>query len=169
MTVVAQTDRLQLCQFTVEDAPFILQLVNDPSWLQFIGDRGIHTLAQAGSYLQDGPLASYVQHGYGLYRVQRKVDGLSLGMCGLVKRPSLPQPDIGFAFLPKFTGHGYAFEAATAVLHHAKTDLNLPTVLAITMPENHRSIKLLQKLGLHFQKMVSVEKDKPEVMLFQQG
>jgi RimJ/RimL family protein N-acetyltransferase len=100
------TERLELVHLTLEDAPFILELVNDPAWLRFIGDRGVRTLAQAEAYLQDGPLASYATHGFGLYLVRRKSDGAPLGMCGLLKRPSLPQPDIGFAYLPQFTGQG---------------------------------------------------------------
>jgi RimJ/RimL family protein N-acetyltransferase len=167
--VVLDTKRLQLRHFTLDDAPFILELVNDPSWIQFIGDRGIRTLAQAEEYLQNGPMASYAEHGFGLYLVQRKFDNVRLGMCGLVKRPSLPHVDIGFAFLPQFTGYGYAFEAATAVLHHAHHDLNLSPIVAIVAPDNQRSIKLLQKLGLHFQEMISLVEDQPDVMLFQQA
>ncbi len=167
MTIVAETERLQIRHFTLEDAPFILELVNQPAWIQFIGDRGVHTLAQAEAYLQNGAMASYEAHGFGLYLVQRKADGGRLGMCGLIKRPSLPYVDIGFAFLPQFTGQGYAFEAATAVLHHAQHDLNLSPILAITATDNQRSIKLLQKLGLHFQKMISLAEGQPELKLFQ--
>ena len=166
MKLVTETDRLQLYHFMLKDAPFILELVNDPAWLRFIGDRGVHTLAQAETYLQTGPIASYAEHGFGLYRVQRSVDGVSIGMCGLVKRPSLPHVDIGFAFLPQFTGHGYAFEAATSLLHYAQHDLKLSPIVAITAPDNHRSIKLLQKLGLHFQDMISLGQDQPDTMLF---
>lgn len=163
---IIETARLQLGHFTLDDAPFILELVNDPSWIQFIGDRGIRTLAQAEAYLQTGPMASYAKNGFGLYLVWRKADKVRLGMCGLVKRPSLPHIDIGFAFLPQFTGQGFAFEAATAVLHHARYDLNLTPIVAIVAPGNHRSIKLLEKLGLRFQKMVSLAENQPESMLF---
>ena len=166
MKIIAETDRLQLRHFALDDAAFILTLVNDPSWIQFIGDRGIRTVAQAEAYLQNGPMASYAENGFGLYLVQRKADLMRLGMCGLVKRQSLPHVDIGFAFLPQFTGQGYAFEAATAVLHHAHHDLNLSPIVAITAPDNHRSIKLLEKCGLHFQKMVSLAEGQPEIMLF---
>ena len=166
MKIVAETERLQLCQLALSDAPFVLELVNDPSWIRFIGDRGIRTLAQAEAYLREGPMASYAEHGFGLYLVRRTVDGMRLGICGLIKRPSLPHVDIGFAFLPQFTGQGYAFEAATAVLHHARHDLNLTTIVAITAPNNHRSIKLLEKLGLRFQKMISLSQTTPDTMLF---
>ena len=166
MKIVAETERLQLCRLALSDAPFVLELVNDPSWIRFIGDRGIRTLAQAGAYLREGPMASYAEHGFGLYLVRRTVDGMRLGMCGLIKRPSLPHVDIGFAFLPQFTGQGYAFEAATAVLHHARHDLNLTTIVAITAPDNQRSINLLQKLGLHYQEAITLAKDQPAVSLF---
>ena len=111
-------------------------------------------------------MASYAEHGFGLYLVRRTVDGMRLGMCGLIKRPSLPHVDIGFAFLPQFTGQGYAFEAAMAVLHHARHDLNLTTIVAITAPDNQRSINLLQKLGLHYQEAITLAKDQPAVSLF---
>jgi [ribosomal protein S5]-alanine N-acetyltransferase len=166
MKIVVETERLQLGHFSLYDAPFILELVNDPSWIQFIGDRGIHTLAQAEVYLQHGPMASYAENGFGLYLVRRTVDAMRLGMCGLVKRPSLPHVDIGFAFLPQFTGQGYAFEAATAVLHHAHHDLNLSPIVAITAPDNQRSVKLLEKCGLHFQEMISLGQGRPDTMLF---
>ncbi|MBK8903146.1 MAG: GNAT family N-acetyltransferase [Anaerolineaceae bacterium] len=166
MSTIAITARLELVRLTLEDAPFILELVNDPSWLRFIGDRGVHTVAQAEAYLQNGPLASYTANGYGLYLVRRQADGACLGMCGLVKRPSLPHPDIGFAYLPQFTGQGYGFEAATAVLHHARHELNLSPILAIVAPDNHRSIRLLEKLGLKFQKRLSLDEGQSEVLLY---
>lgn len=166
MSFVAETERLELVHLTVEDAPFILELVNDPAWLRFIGDRGVRTVAQAEAYLRDGPLASYAAHGFGLYLVRRQADGALLGMCGLLKRPSLPQPDIGFAFLPQFTGQEYGFEAATAVLHHTRHVLNLSPILAIVKPNNHRSIKLLEKLGLRFQQRLFLDEGQSEVLLY---
>ncbi len=166
MSLIAVTERLELVHLTLDDAPFILELVNDPAWLRFIGDRGVRTLAQAEAYLQDGPLASYVANGYGLYLVRRKSDGARLGMCGLLQRPSLPQPDIGFAYLPQFTGQGYGFEAATAVLHHAHHELNLSPILAIVKPDNVPSIKLLEKLGMQRQKLLSLDEGQSEVLLY---
>ncbi|WP_420641677.1 GNAT family N-acetyltransferase [Candidatus Leptofilum sp.] len=161
-----ETERLQLCHFNVDDAEFVLTLVNDPGWIRFIGDRDIHTVAQAKAYLQDGPMASYATNGFGLYLVRRTADNVRLGMCGLVKRPSLPHVDIGFAFLAEYTGKGYAFEAATAVLNYAHSDLNLKPIVAITAPDNHRSVRLLEKLGLQFHKMVSLSEGEPQVNLF---
>jgi RimJ/RimL family protein N-acetyltransferase len=166
MSIVAETERLELVHLTVEDAPFILELVNDPAWLRFIGDRGVHTPAQAVVYLQNGPLASYGANGYGLYLVRRKADGARLGMCGLLKRPSLPHPDIGFAYLPQFTGQGYGFEAATAVLHHARHQLNLSPILAIVKPDNVPSINLLEKLGMQLQQRLSLDEGQSEVLLY---
>ncbi len=166
MSTVAETERLELVHLNLADAPFILELVNDPAWLRFIGDRGVRTLAQAEAYLQDGPLASYATHGFGLYLVRRKSDGARLGMCGLLKRPSLPQPDIGFAYLPQFTGQGYGFEAATAVLNHARHQLNLSPILAIVKPDNVPSINLLEKLGMQRQKRLSLDGGQSEVLLY---
>lgn len=161
-----ETERLQLCHLALDDAGFILRLVNEPGWLRFIGDRGIHTLAAAEAYLRDGPMASYEANGFGLYLVRRKSDLARLGMCGLVKRPSLQHVDIGFAFLSLYTGHGYALEAATAVLHHARYELNLSPILAIVAPDNERSIHLLEKLGLQEQKRITLDEGKREVLLY---
>ncbi|WP_420629743.1 GNAT family N-acetyltransferase [Candidatus Leptofilum sp.] len=164
MVCLIETKRLQLCHFCLDDAPFVLKLVNEPGWIRFIGDRGIRTVAQAEAYLRDGPMASYAANGFGLYLVRRTADNVRLGMCGLVKRPSLPNVDIGFAFLDQHTGQGYALEAAMAVLNHAHTDLK--PVVAITAPDNVRSIKLLRKLGLQFKEFVSVGEGQPQVKLF---
>lgn len=166
MSTIAETARLALVPLSLDDAPFILELLNDPAWLRFIGDRGVRTLAQAEAYLQNGPLASYAAHGFGLYLVQRKSDGARLGLCGLLKRPSLPQPDIGFAYLPQFTGQGYGFEAATAVLRHARHELNLSPILAIVKPDNVPSIKLLEKLAMKLQQRLSLDEGQSEVLLY---
>lgn len=162
MTVL-QTERLILRYLQQTDAPFMVQLLNDPSWIKYIGDRGVRTIEQAEAYLQAGPMASYAQHGFGLYLVER--DGVPMGMCGLVKRDQLTDVDVGFAFLPQFTGQGYAYEAATAVIHHAQTHLNLSRLVAITASENGRSQRLLQKLGFQFEKMVDWSAEE-QVMLF---
>jgi len=166
MMRILETKRLLLREFTQDDAPFILELVNDPAWLQFIGDRNVHTLAEAKSYLQTGPIDSYHRFGFGLYLVQLQADDVPIGMCGLIKRPSLPDVDIGFAFLPQYTGKGYAFEAATAVLTYAKTKLKLKRIVAITAVNNDRSIKLLEKLGFHYEKMVQLSDDGEALKLF---
>ncbi len=142
------TERLTLRPFTLDDTAFILELVNTPGWLQFIGDRHIHTPEQARQYLENGPLKSYEQHGFGLYRVSLKTDDTPIGMCGLLKRDTLPHPDIGFAFLPAHTGQGYAYEAATAVQAFAHNTLGISTLCAIVLPTNATSIRLLEKIGM---------------------
>lgn len=163
--LVLETPRLALRELTLADAAFILELVNEPLWLQFIGDRGVRTLADAEGYLRQGPLASYAQHGFGLWLVERKADGAPLGLCGLLKRETLPDVDLGFAFLGKFHGQGYAAESAAATLAHGRHKVGLQRVLAITSPGNVASIRLLEKLGLRFEKMFPLAPD-DEVKLF---
>ena len=165
MSLPLETDRLTIRQLTLADAPFIVELVNTPGWLRFIGERNIKTSEQAENYLENGPIASYAQNGFGLYGVELKSEKTLIGMCGLIKRETLPDPDIGFAFLPEFTGSGFAFEAANAVMSLATNTLKLPVVLAITLPENEPSRKLLEKIGLKFVRMTS-SPDKEELMLY---
>ncbi|MEP7275848.1 MAG: GNAT family N-acetyltransferase, partial [Betaproteobacteria bacterium] len=130
------------------DAPFIVRLLNDPGWLRFIGDRGVRDEEDARAYLVRGPLAMYARNGFGLWRVARRDDGAPVGMCGLIKRDSLPDVDVGFAFLPAYRGRGYAAEAAAATLALASTRYRLSRVVAIVSPDNLRSIRLLEKLGM---------------------
>jgi len=144
---VLETPRLALRRFTREDADFILELVNDPSWIRFIGDRGVHSLEDARRYLEAGPMRHYEKHGFGLWAVERKPDGERLGMCGLVKRDQLAHVDLGFAFLPRHRTRGYARESAKGVLAHARDALRLTRLAAITMPANDASARLLGKLG----------------------
>lgn len=163
---VVETERLILREFILTDAPFILELVNDPSWLQFIGDRDVHTMAEARLYLQTGPLDSYQRFGFGLYLIRQKIEETPIGMCGFVKRPSLPDVDIGYALLPQFTGQGFASEAATAVINYGKTALGLKRLAAVTAPDNSRSIKLLEKLGFHFEKMVRLAPEAQKIRMY---
>lgn len=162
---VLETDRLIIRWLTVEDAAFILELVNDPSWLRFIGDRGVRTLEDARSYILKGPVEMYGRLGFGLYLVELKSEGVPIGTCGLIKRDSLKDVDIGFAFLPSFRGQGYAYEAASAVLAYGKNTLGLERIVAIVSPGNDRSIKLLEKLGLRFEQNVQLS-ERNEVKLF---
>lgn len=141
------TSRLVLRPLSTADAAFVLELVNGHDFLRFIGDRGVRTLADAESYITEGPLASYVQHGFGLMLVERRADGAALGMCGLMQKPWLACPDLAYAFLPEATGVGYAGEAARAVLDAALHRIRLPRVLAVVTPDNERSIRLLAALG----------------------
>lgn len=144
-----ETERLLLRPLTTGDAPFILTLLNEPSFLRFIGDKKVRTLEDAQQYLRTGPIASYNQYGFGLLLVELKDSQTPIGMCGLLKREELPDPDIGFAFLPEYWNKGFAFESATAVLKDAQLD----RTLAIVSPDNDSSIRLLEKLGFRFERV----------------
>jgi RimJ/RimL family protein N-acetyltransferase len=162
---IIETDRLKLRYFELTDAKFIVELVNSPGWIEFIGDRNIKTEEAAISYLQNGPLKSYRESGFGLCLVETK-DGNPIWMCGLLKRDALENPDIGFSFLPEFVGKGYAHEIARATLVYAKDKLNIQTIFAITKPENNRSIKLLEKIGFAFARTIFGPVNNEELMLF---
>ncbi len=164
-----ETERLILRHFNPADAPFILALLNQPSFLRYIGDKKVRTLEDASQYILNGPQATYDRHGFGLYQVELKDSHTPIGMCGLLKREELPQPDIGFAFLPDFWNKGYAFEAAAAVLNDARERLQLNRVLAIVNPDNEASIRLLEKLGLTFERNIKLANDRDEVKLFATG
>jgi RimJ/RimL family protein N-acetyltransferase len=156
---VLETVRLILRRLSAGDAAFILELVNDPGWLRFIGDRGVRTLDDARQYILSGPVDMYERLGFGLYAVELKDGGAAIGMCGLIKRDTLPDIDLGFAFLPRFVGQGYASEAAAGVLAYARRALGLSRVLAITSPDNDRSIRLLERIGFRFQGMLQLAED----------
>ena len=162
---ILQTERLALRQFTVGNAEFILELVNEPSFIQNIGDRGVRTLSDAIRYIEAGPVTSYARNGFGLYLVQLKESGESIGMCGLIKRDALDDVDIGYAFLPKFWSKGYAVEAALAAKEQAR-NLGLKRLVAITDPANTGSIRVLEKLGLKFKKMIRLSAGDIELKLF---
>jgi [ribosomal protein S5]-alanine N-acetyltransferase len=164
--IVLTTSRLVLRQLTEDDAPFILELVNDPAWLRYIGDRGVRNVADAQAYIRNGPVASYARNGFGLWLVARTGDNQPLGICGLIRRETLPDVDLGFAFLPQFTGRGFAREAATATLAHGRTKLGLRRIVAVCSPDNTRSIHLLEFLGLRFEKTIHLTPEAPEVKLF---
>jgi RimJ/RimL family protein N-acetyltransferase len=151
--LVLETERLLLRPLTTDDAPFILTLLNEPSFLRFIGDKKVRNLEDARQYILTGPMASYERHGLGLLAVELKASQTPIGMCGLLKREELPEPDIGFAYLPDFWGQGFAFEAAKAVMNDAREGLKLNRVLAIVNPDNDASIKLLERLGLKFERL----------------
>lgn len=165
MNYILETARLTLRQFTNEDAGFIVELVNTSGWLEFIGDRNIHSEEDAINYLQNGPIKSYCENGFGSSMVELK-DGTPIGMCGILKRDSLENPDIGFAFLPAYMGKGYALEIANATLHHATHQWNLKTICAITDPGNVRSIGLLEKIGLRPVKTIPSPTDGTELLLY---
>lgn len=148
-----ETERLRLRPFTTDDAPFVLTLLNEPSFLRFIGDKKVRNLEDARQYLLTGPITSYERNGFGLLLVELKDTNVPIGMCGLIKREELPEPDIGFAFIPDYWRQGFAFEAATAVMNDARERLKLTNILAIVNPDNESSIKLLERLGLRFERI----------------
>jgi RimJ/RimL family protein N-acetyltransferase len=163
---ILETERLLLRRFTITDTTFIIELVNSPGWLTFIGDRNLKTEEQAKKYLQNGPLKSYEINGFGLYLVELKSNRLPIGMCGILKRDNLENPDIGFAFLPEYMGRGFAFEIANATMTYAKDMLKLPVIFAITIPGNKRSINLLEKIGLTFSKTIDLKDTGEQLILF---
>lgn len=146
--VVAETRRLMLRRLTADDAGFMVRLLNDPGFLRYIGDRGVRTVADATLYLQNVAWESYRLHGYGPFLVEIKAEGTPVGMCGLMRKPWLPGPDLAYAFLSKAAGSGYASEAAARVVELAWTTLRLERLYAVVMPENGASIRVLEKLGL---------------------
>lgn len=162
---VLETDRLSLRRLTLDDAPFILRLVNEPSWLRFIGDKGVRDLDDARGYLLSGPLDMYARLGFGLFMVELKDGGQPVGMCGLIKRDTLPDVDIGYAFIPEYWGRGYAIEAAKAVLSYGHHTHGLQRIVAITSPDNDSSVRVLEKLGMKFEGMLQLAA-KDEVRLF---
>lgn len=163
---VLDTTRVRVSPLSLDDAAFILELLNDPDFLRYIGDKGVRSLQDARHYLEAGPLASYARFGFGLYRVGLKPGGEAIGICGVLKREALEHPDLGFAFLARFRSQGYAFEAAAAVLTHARERLGLDRLLAITSPDNVTSIRLLAKLGFRFERTASLHEGAPEVKVF---
>lgn len=164
--MLPETARLRLRQFNFDDAAFIVRLVNTPAWIKFIGDRNVHNEEQARSYLEHGPMKSYRENGFGLCMVETKDPVVPIGMCGLLKRDSLDSPDIGFAFLPEYTGQGYAFEIAASTLEYARSFLCIEKISAITDAANERSIRLLKKLGMTFERNHSLQSDGKELMVF---
>jgi RimJ/RimL family protein N-acetyltransferase len=161
--IILQTERLTLHQLTLTDTPFIIELLNTEGWLKYIGNRNVKTADQARQYLLNGPLKSYADNGFGLYRVSLKNSGTPIGLCGLVKRAYLPGPDIGYAFLPGAAGKGYAFEITNAVIRFAFTELQIDRLFAITFPDNLRSVKLLLKAGMNFEERF-VEENSHEIL-----
>lgn len=165
-STVLSTPRLTLREMTAGDAPFILRLLNDEAFLRYIGDKGVRSEADAREYIAAGPARSYEEFGFGLWLVTLKDGGVPIGICGLLKRPVLDDVDIGFALMPEWRTAGYAFEAASAVLDHARTTLRLPRLLAITSADNHVSGRLLEKLGLAFDRMAQIHDGEPPLKLF---
>jgi RimJ/RimL family protein N-acetyltransferase len=161
---VLQTPRLVMRWLDFSDAPFLLELLNSPGWLRWIGDRQVRTLEDARNYVRNGPMALREKFGYALLQVSLKTDDQPIGICGLLKRAHLDTPDIGFAFLPAFSGMGYALEAAQAVLQWGRA-LGERRVLAITLPDNQASIRLLDKLGMQQQGLLPINEQGEALLL----
>ena len=161
-----ETERLILRRLSEDDAAFIVELLNEPSFIQYIGDKGVRTLDDARQYILNGPVKSYEENGFGLNKVELKSSGAPIGISGLVKRNTLPDADIGFAFLPEYWNQGYAIESARAVMDHARNVLGIDRVVAITSPDNEASGRLLEKIGLRFKRMISLSEGAAEVKLF---
>ena len=164
--IVLESERLTLRQLTPADAAFMLQHLNEPSFIQNIGDKGVRTLEDARNHILTGPMEMYRRHGFGLYRVDMKDTGTPIGTCGLLKRDTLEDVDIGYAFLPQYWSKGYAFEAAKAVMAYGKDTLGIERIVAIVSPHNEGSINVLQKIGLKFEKLMRLTPESNEVKLF---
>jgi RimJ/RimL family protein N-acetyltransferase len=163
---VLETERLILRRLSVEDAEFILKLLNEPSFLHYIGDKGVKTIADAREYILQGPIGSYERFGFGLYLTELKEDGTPIGICGLLKRDTLEDVDIGFALLPQFWKKGYAFESGAAVIAYGKGVVKLKRLVAITSPDNDASGSVLEKLGFRFERLLKLSEDAGEIKLF---
>ena len=165
MTIL-ETDRLRLRKLSTEDAAFILRLLNEVSFIQNIGDKGVRTLDDARSYILTGPIASYEKFGFGLWLVENKTESVPIGICGLLKRETLNDIEIGYALVPEFWSKGFALEAAAGVLGYAGRELALKRIVAIVSPGNQSSIRLLEKLGFRFESMVRLAPEAEEIKLF---
>ncbi|MEH7744320.1 GNAT family N-acetyltransferase [Neobacillus drentensis] len=167
---VMETDRLVLRWLTPDDAEFILELLNDPSWVRFIGDRRVRTLDDARNYIVTGPMEMYSRLGFGLFLTELKDEARTpIGICGLIKRDGLEDVDLGFAFLSRFQGKGYGFEAAAASLEYARDGLDLKRIVAITSKDNVGSARVLEKIGMKFEGMIKLPHDVEELRLFGVG
>ncbi|MBG9450450.1 GCN5 family acetyltransferase [Cytobacillus firmus] len=161
---VLETDRLILRWLTPDDAAFILELLNEPAWIRYIGDKSVHTLDDAKNYILTGPMKMYSQFGFGLFLVERKEGSSPIGMCGLIKRDTLVNVDIGFAFLSRYQTQGYGYESAFATLKYGHEQLDMERILAITSLDNHASSRLLEKIGMKYEGTIFL--DKEELKLF---
>lgn len=161
-----RSERLHLRRMTEDDAGLALAVWNDPAFIDFVGDRGIRTLEEANKAMQDGPLRIWRDEGYGPYVLARADDMEPMGICGLFKRDNLDHPDIGYALLPQFVGKGYAFEAAEAVRDHARDTLGLERIVAIVSPDNPRSVRLLEKLGMTEAGSVRMPDEDEDLLLY---
>ena len=166
---VIETERLSLREMSEADAGFVLEVLNDPGFMRFVGDRGVRTVEEAARYVDERFAESYRQHGFGLWLVEAKEGGVPVGMCGLLKRRELNVVEVGYAFLPAFRGRGYAYEAAAAAMAYARETLGLPRLYAIVNPDNAVSIRVLEKLGMKFERPVRLTGEEADVDLYAAG
>ena len=162
----AETARLRIRPLNEDDAPFVNRLYNSAGFLRYIGDKNIRSEEDARRFLRDGPIRMYRDEGVGLCMVEDRETGTPLGTCGLIKRDTLEDIDIGYAFLPEFEGRGFASESARAVFEYGRDELKLQRVVAITQGDNAGSIRVLEKLGLHFEKNIEEPEDAPALALY---
>ena len=165
-TYIIETERLRLREFNSTDGELIFELLNSQGWLKYIGSRSIATIDDAVNYIETKLQKGYRESGFGFYLVELKATGVKTGMCGLVKREGLDDVDIGFALLPQYENKGYAYESSMAVIQYAKNKLKINKLAAITMPSNFTSVKLLEKLGMKFDKKISLPGDPEELFLY---
>jgi RimJ/RimL family protein N-acetyltransferase len=163
---ILNTERLELRELTFADDAFIMELLNEPAFLRHIGDKGVRSLSDARQYIEKVPMASYRRFGFGLYLVSLGGGEEPIGICGLLKRDTLPDVDVGFAFLTRYWSKGYAMESAAAILDHGRRKLGFKRMVAITAPENHGSIAVLERIGLKFERIVRLAADPKELKLF---
>ena len=164
--MITETPRLRIRELTIGDAEFILGLVNEPSFLENIGDKGVRNLEDARQFILEGSWASHRERGYGQFLVELKDGGEAIGVCGLLYREILDVSDIGCAFLPEFWRRGFAHEAACAVMEYGRATLGIEKIVGLTSEENVASIKALEKLGMSFEKMVKMSEDDPGTALY---
>ena len=164
--MILETERLRLRKLTGDDAAFVLRLVNEPAFLTNIGDKEVRNLADARRFIREGAWTNQPKPGYGQFLVSLKDSGEPVGVCGLLYRPSLDVTDVGFALLSPYHRQGYAYEAATAVVQYGRSTLGIPQIVALTVPENTASIKLIEKLGMQFVKQVQMWPDDPGTLLY---
>lgn len=162
---ILETERLSLREVNKSDAEFILDLLNQPSFIKYIGDRNVRTLEDSRHFIETRFADSYERLGFGLWLVELKTNKTPIGICGFVKRDYLPDADIGFAFLPEYEKKGYGFESAGAVVKYGSETLDIKRVLAITSLDNESSGKLLERLGFKFDELIKSPDDK-ELKLF---
>lgn len=166
MVQVMETDRLILREMEEDDAEFVLELLNEPGWLEHIGDRGVHSQEDARAYIRGKLRVSYAENGFGFYAVLLRGSNTPAGICGIVKRPSLDDVDLGFAFLERHCGQGLAREASEEVIRFAREELALDRLVAITSPQNTASVRLLTRLGMEYEGLVRLEGEGEDLKLF---